>query len=107
MAWAPLAKGYLTRAAGQRRRRAAARGATPGQLALAWVLARSRVTIPIPGTSSIDHLEENVGAAEIVLGKDDVAALERPLIGYESRVLLRRARRHAGRLRRAVSGRDA
>jgi aryl-alcohol dehydrogenase-like predicted oxidoreductase len=107
VAWAPLAKGYLTRATGQRRRTAASRGATPGQLALAWVLGRSRVTIPIPGTSSIDHLEENVGAAEIVLRKDDVAALERPLIGYESRVLLRRARRHAGRLRRAVSGRDA
>lgn len=107
VAWAPLAKGYLTRAAGRRRRTAAARGAMPGQLALAWILGRSRVTIPIPGTSSIDHLGENVGAAEIVLGKDDVAALERPLIGYESRVLLRRARRHAGRLRRAVSGRDA
>ena len=107
IAWAPLAKGYLARAAGRLRRTAAARGATPGQLALAWVLKRSRVTIPIPGTSSVDHLEENVGAARIVLREDDLAALERPLIGYESRVLLRKARRRAGRLRRAVSGRDA
>jgi aryl-alcohol dehydrogenase-like predicted oxidoreductase len=102
VAWAPLAKGYLTRPAGRPGRTAAARGVTPGQLALAWVLGRSRVTLPIPGTSSGDHLEENVAAAQVVLGQDEVAALERPLIGYESRLLVRRARRLTGRLRRAV-----
>jgi pyridoxine 4-dehydrogenase len=102
VAWAPLAKGYLTRPAGRLGRTAAARGVTPGQLALAWVLGRSRVTLPIPGTSSGDHLEENVAAARVVLGQDEIAALERPLIGYESRVLVRRARRLTGRLRRAV-----
>lgn len=107
VAWAPLAKGYLTRPAGRLGRTAAARGATPGQLALAWVLGRSRVTIPIPGTSSIDHLGENVAAAQIALRQDDVEALERPLIGYESRVLLRRARRLTGRLRRAALGGNA
>jgi pyridoxine 4-dehydrogenase len=107
VAWAPLAKGYLTRPAGRLGRAAAARGATPGQLALAWVLGRSAVTIPIPGTSSVDHLEENVAAARVVLLQEDVAALERPLIGYKSRVLLRKARRLTGRLRRAALGGSA
>ena len=107
VAWAPLAKGYLTRPAGRLGRTAAARGVTAGQLALAWVLERSPVTIPIPGTSSGDHLEENVAAAQVVLRRDEVAALERPLLGYEGRVLVRRARRMTGRLRRAALGRSA
>ena len=41
--------------------------ATPGQIALAWLLARSPVMLPIPGTSSVEHLEENVAAGEIEL----------------------------------------
>jgi aryl-alcohol dehydrogenase-like predicted oxidoreductase len=101
IAWAPLAKGYLTRPRGHVARAALRRGVTAGQLALAWVLARSPVTLPIPGTSSIAHLEENVAAAQITLGHDDVVALCRPLIGYESRLLVRRGRRLAGRIRRA------
>lgn len=54
---------------------ARARGCTPAQLALAWLLARSPVIVPIPGTRSIAHLEENVGAAAIHLTADEVAAL--------------------------------
>lgn len=102
VAWAPLAKGYLTRRAGRIGRAAAARGVTPGQLALAWVLARSPVTIPIPGTASPGHLEENVGAAEVRLDPADVAALDRPLPGYGARTFVRRMRVRAGRLRSRI-----
>jgi aryl-alcohol dehydrogenase-like predicted oxidoreductase len=104
VAWAPLAKGYLTRPAGRLGRTAAASGATPGQLALAWVLGRSPVTIPIPGTASPVHLEENVGAAGLRLSADEIAALARPLPGYEARALARRMRVRAGRVRSAVRG---
>ena len=45
-------------------------------IALAWLLHRSPVTLPIPGTSSVEHLEENVAAASIELTDDDVAALD-------------------------------
>lgn len=55
---------------------AARRGATAAQVALAWLLARSPNILPIPGTSSLDHLAENVAAAEIKLSADDVAELE-------------------------------
>jgi aryl-alcohol dehydrogenase-like predicted oxidoreductase len=51
------------------------RGATPFQVALAWLLARSPVVVPIPGTSSVAHLEENVAAAEVELTPDDLRAL--------------------------------
>lgn len=51
------------------------RGCTPAQLALAWLLARSPTIIPIPGTTSVAHLEENVGAAGIGLTADEAAAL--------------------------------
>jgi pyridoxine 4-dehydrogenase len=50
-------------------------GATPSQLALAWLLQRSPVMLPIPGTSSVAHLEDNIGAADITLTDDDVLAL--------------------------------
>jgi aryl-alcohol dehydrogenase-like predicted oxidoreductase len=104
VAWAPLAKGYLARRPGRLSRAAAASGATPGQVALAWVLGRSPVTIPIPGTSSPAHLEENVGAAGLRLGEVEVAALARPFAGYEARVLARRMRVRAGRVKSAVRG---
>ena len=48
-------------------------GASPSQLALAWLLQRSPVMLPIPGTSSVAHLEENIGAAEIELSDTDFA----------------------------------
>jgi pyridoxine 4-dehydrogenase len=50
--------------------------ATPGQIALAWLLSRGPNVVVIPGTTSIEHLEENVGAGAIELTKDDVAALD-------------------------------
>ncbi len=103
IAWAPLAKGYLTRQVGGIGRAAAAMGTAPGQISLAWVLGRSPVTIPIPGTSSPAHLEENVGAARLRLGADEVAALERPLPGYEARALVRRLRVRAGRVKSAAA----
>ena len=49
--------------------------ATPAQIALAWLLARSPVMLPIPGTSSVAHLEENWAARRIALAPTDVAAL--------------------------------
>lgn len=58
------------------REMAEARGATPGQLALAWVLAQGPDVAPIPGTRRVRYLEENVGAAGITLGADDLAALD-------------------------------
>ena len=51
-------------------------GATPGQVALAWLLQRSPVMLPIPGTGSVEHLEENVAAAELELTDDEIAALD-------------------------------
>ena len=51
--------------------------ATPAQLALAWLLQRSPVMLPIPGTSSVDHLESNTAAASIELTDEEFAALER------------------------------
>ena len=51
------------------------KGCTPGQLALAWVLAQGADVVPIPGTKRVRYLEENVGATEVVLSPDDLAAL--------------------------------
>ncbi len=66
--------GDLTRA--QRLEQLAAEhGATTGQVAIAWLLARSPVMVPIPGTSSVAHLEENVAAAALRLSDDEVAQL--------------------------------
>jgi pyridoxine 4-dehydrogenase len=50
--------------------------ASPAQVAIAWLLAKSPVMLPIPGTSSIAHLEDNVGAAKLKLSKEDLAALD-------------------------------
>ena len=58
------------------RRIAAAHAATPGQVALAWVLSRGDDVVPIPGTKRIAYLEENVGAAAVELTADDLAVLE-------------------------------
>lgn len=73
--WYPLAAGPLARRGGPLDRIAARHDATPSQIALAWLLRRSPVMLPIPGTSSIAHLEENVGAATISLTDDDVAEI--------------------------------
>ncbi|WP_313695599.1 aldo/keto reductase [Halorarum halobium] len=71
----PLAAGDLGEAAEPLAEVAAAHDATERQVALAWLLARSDVTLPIPGTSSVDHLEENVGAAELSLADDELDRL--------------------------------
>jgi aryl-alcohol dehydrogenase-like predicted oxidoreductase len=75
--WSPLAAGDL---AGSSRLAGVAHriGATPGQVALGWLLRRSPVILPIPGTSRVEHLEENVAAAALELGDEDFAALSTP-----------------------------
>jgi pyridoxine 4-dehydrogenase len=50
---------------------ARAHDATPGQVALAWLLARSKVMLPIPGTSSAEHLEENLAAEQLILSDEE------------------------------------
>jgi pyridoxine 4-dehydrogenase len=74
--WFPLATGNLARPGGPLEEVAKAHDATPGQVALAWLLQRSPVMLPIPGTSSIEHLEENVGALEVRLTDDEMKLLE-------------------------------
>jgi pyridoxine 4-dehydrogenase len=73
--WYPLDVGRLAEGGGPLRRVARAKGATAAQVALAWLLHRSPVTLPIPGTASLEHLEENVAAARLSLAGDDLAAL--------------------------------
>jgi len=73
--WAPLGGGNVRDATVERL--AAEHGATPRQVVLAWLLARSPVMVPIPGTSSVAHLEENVAAREVRLTPPEVAELNR------------------------------
>jgi pyridoxine 4-dehydrogenase len=73
--WFPLATGKLARPGGALDEIATRHEATPAQVALAWLLARSPVMLPIPGTSSVQHLEENVAATVLTLSEDEVAAL--------------------------------
>jgi pyridoxine 4-dehydrogenase len=75
--WFPLAAGPLAAPDGPLQQIAADHGATPSQLALAWLLKRSPVMLPIPGTSKVAHLEENVAAAEITLSNDEFETLSR------------------------------
>jgi aryl-alcohol dehydrogenase-like predicted oxidoreductase len=74
--WAPIDAGRLAEPGGPVDRIAKAHDAAPGQVALAWLLARSAVIVPIPGTSSVDHLEENLAAAELELSAEELAELE-------------------------------
>ncbi|HEY7724488.1 MAG TPA: aldo/keto reductase [Anaeromyxobacteraceae bacterium] len=74
MPWAPLAT-REPQVSGKLARLARSRGITPAQAALAWLLARSPVMLPIPGTSSIAHLEENVAAAAVRLTPEELAAI--------------------------------
>lgn len=73
--WYPLATGRLARPGGTLDEIATRNEATPAQVALAWLLAKSPVMLPIPGTSSVEHLEENVAAAGLKLTEEEVAAL--------------------------------
>ena len=73
--WDPLASGRLARPDGPLAGTAHRLEATPAQVALAWLLHRSPVVIPIPGTSDIAHLEENLGAARVRLSAGDLDEL--------------------------------
>lgn len=75
--WFPLAAGPLAAADGPLQRIAADHGSTASQLALAWLLKRSPVMLPIPGTSKVAHLEENVAAGEIELSDDEFETLSK------------------------------
>jgi pyridoxine 4-dehydrogenase len=75
--WFPLAGGPLSASDGPLQRIAADHGATPSQLALAWLLKRSPVVLPIPGTSSVAHLDENVAAASITLSDEEFETLSK------------------------------
>jgi pyridoxine 4-dehydrogenase len=70
--WFPLATGRLAEPGGALDKIAQAHDATPAQIALAWLLARSAVMLPIPGTSSVEHLEEDVAATRIELSPEEV-----------------------------------
>jgi pyridoxine 4-dehydrogenase len=74
--WFPLAAGELIQPGGLVDRIARARGATTGQVALAWLLKRSPVILPIPGTLQVAHLEENVAAAGLSLTPEEFAELD-------------------------------
>jgi pyridoxine 4-dehydrogenase len=78
--WFPLATGRLAEPGGPLDRIAREHDATPAQIALAWLLARSPVMLPIPGTSSIEHLEEDLAATRIELSPSELEE-----IGSESR----------------------
>jgi pyridoxine 4-dehydrogenase len=75
--WFPIAAGRLAEGGSVLDKVAKAHNATPSQIALAWVLKRSPVMLPIPGTSKVAHLEENVTAANIELSEQDFAVLDR------------------------------
>jgi pyridoxine 4-dehydrogenase len=74
--WFPLAAGELAKPGGPVAEAAEAHNATPGQIALAWLLQHSDVMLPIPGTGSVDHLLENVAAADIELTEEEIATLD-------------------------------
>ena len=73
--WFPLAAGPLAAADGPLHQLAVDHDATPSQLALAWLLKRSPVMLPIPGTSQVSHLESNIAAAQIELTDDEFDAI--------------------------------
>ena len=75
MPWYPLANGALAKPGSKLSAMASKYHATPGQIAIAWLLRRSPVMLPIPGTGQVAHLEENAAAAAISLTDDDFAAL--------------------------------
>lgn len=75
--WFPLATGKLANPGGPLDRIAYSHGSRPSQLALAWLLRRSPVMLPIPGTSSVKHLEENLAAAETQLSDEEFESLGR------------------------------
>ena len=75
--WSPLAFGELAHSGGILDQIAKRHGARPGQIALAWLLKRSSTMLPIPGTSSVNHLEENIAGATIRLSQEEFDAIDR------------------------------
>jgi aryl-alcohol dehydrogenase-like predicted oxidoreductase len=73
--WFPLATGDLSKPGGPLSALSERKGVTPSQLALAWLLHRSPVVLPIPGTSTVAHLEDNMAAGAISLSADDLSEL--------------------------------
>jgi pyridoxine 4-dehydrogenase len=74
--WFPVASGKLAQPGGKLDAAAKKHNATVAQISLAWLLLRSPVMLPIPGTSSIEHLEENIQAQDLALSSEEVAQLE-------------------------------
>ncbi len=74
--WFPLAAGDLAKPGAAVEQIASRHGASPGQVALAWLLKRSPVILPIPGTSSVEHLEQDLAAASLQLSDDELVELE-------------------------------
>ena len=74
--WFPLAAGDLSKEGAMLDTIAQRLNVSPSQIALAWLLKRSRVILPIPGTSKVAHLEDNVAAASVTLSSDDFLALD-------------------------------
>jgi pyridoxine 4-dehydrogenase len=74
--WFPLATGSLAEPGGPLDEIARAQDATPAQVALAWLLHRSPVMLPIPGTGSVEHLEENLAAADLTLSDEEMERIE-------------------------------
>jgi pyridoxine 4-dehydrogenase len=75
--WFPLASGDHAKPGSLLDKMAKAHNAAPSQIALAWILKRSKVMLPIPGTSKVKHLEENIAAVEIELSDAEFAALDK------------------------------
>jgi aryl-alcohol dehydrogenase-like predicted oxidoreductase len=73
--WAPVAHGQIDTVSPHVLELARRKGVTPSQLALAWLLHRSPVMLPIPGTSKVNHLEENIAAAAIKLDPSEAEAI--------------------------------
>ena len=73
--WAPLSIGALARPGGALAQIAQRHAATPNQIVVAWLLQRSSTMLPIPGTSSITHLEENVAGAALRLSQEEFDAI--------------------------------
>jgi aryl-alcohol dehydrogenase-like predicted oxidoreductase len=84
--WFPLAAGELTRPGGVLDSIAKAHKATTSQVAIAWLLRRSPMMLPIPGTSRVDHLEQNVASASLRLADSEWNAIEDTLRGSGTRV---------------------
>jgi aryl-alcohol dehydrogenase-like predicted oxidoreductase len=79
--WYPLAAGDLAKPGGPVEAIAKAHSATPGQVALAWLLKRSPVMLPIPGTGRVSHLEENTAAAQLELSEEEFRRLDQARTG--------------------------